>query len=132
MLRLEQYTGITEEWILTNPNFTAHPFHIHVYPFQVKYVKSKLNKVYPDVVETPAEKENFKSLTSDTYKDDGDTYSHWRDTIIIPAYGEVKIWIRFDTLPKKYDLNGKTVFHCHFLPHEDTGMITSWRLHDGK
>lgn len=44
------------------------------------------------------------------------------DTIIIPAYGEVKIWIRFDTLPKKYDLNGApaavwptVVFGCTVL-----------------
>ena len=65
------------------------------------------------MVQTPAQKENFVSLTTDAWKTepDGDAYNQWRDTIIIPAYGEVKVWIRFPHLPKKYDLNGKTVFH---------------------
>jgi FtsP/CotA-like multicopper oxidase with cupredoxin domain len=44
-----------------------------------------------------------------------------RDTVVIPpaegANGSVTIRIRF-----KGD-TGKTVFHCHILPHEDTGMM---------
>lgn len=41
---------------------------------------------------------------------DGESWSQWRDTIIIPAYGKVKIWIRFPKRPG-FNLDGKTVFH---------------------
>ena len=47
----------------------------------------------------------------------------WRDTIIIPPKGMLRIWMRFD--PK---LVGKTVFHCHFLAHEETGMLQNFRI----
>ena len=43
----------------------------------------------------------------------------WRDTVLVPPHGMVKVWIRFDRFV------GKTVAHCHFLAHEDTGMITN-------
>jgi FtsP/CotA-like multicopper oxidase with cupredoxin domain len=39
------------------------------------------------------------------------------DTIWIPAGGEVVIRQRFQ------QWSGKTVLHCHILPHEDTGMM---------
>lgn len=45
-----------------------------------------------------------------------------RDTFLVPAAvgaanGSITIRIRFKGDP------GKTVFHCHILPHEDTGMM---------
>jgi FtsP/CotA-like multicopper oxidase with cupredoxin domain len=27
---------------------------------------------------------------------------------------------------------GKSVFHCHILPHEDTGMMQNFTIHDPK
>ncbi len=43
------------------------------------------------------------------------------DTFLVPkangANGSIKIRVRFKGDP------GKTVFHCHILPHEDTGMM---------
>ncbi len=39
------------------------------------------------------------------------------DTISVPAHGEVSFLTRFD------DLDGKYVFHCHILMHEDAGMM---------
>lgn len=40
-----------------------------------------------------------------------------KDTIWIPAESTVVIRMRFR------EFIGKTVFHCHILPHEDTGMM---------
>ena len=40
-----------------------------------------------------------------------------KDTIWIPAASTVVIRMRFK------EFVGKTVFHCHILPHEDTGMM---------
>jgi hypothetical protein len=43
----------------------------------------------------------------------------WRDTVIVPPNGRARIWVQY----KNY--TGKTVFHCHFLAHEDTGMMST-------
>jgi hypothetical protein len=43
----------------------------------------------------------------------------WRDTVIVPPNGYTRIWVQY----KNY--TGKTVFHCHFLAHEDTGMMST-------
>jgi hypothetical protein len=44
----------------------------------------------------------------------------WRDTVIVPPFSSMRIWMRFSD---NHGFCGKTVFHCHFLAHEDTGMI---------
>ena len=40
-----------------------------------------------------------------------------QDTVTIPQGGEVVVRIPFE------DFVGKFVYHCHILPHEDTGMM---------
>jgi FtsP/CotA-like multicopper oxidase with cupredoxin domain len=107
--------GHAEEWILISTTNAMHPFHLHVLPFQVKSVKSGFNGTIN--METVR-------MTESIAPDD-----MWRDTVVIPPYGMVRIWIRFET-PALVDLNGKSVFHCHMLAHEDTGMITPIRFTD--
>ncbi len=41
----------------------------------------------------------------------------WRDVLMLQPRTSYKIRHRFD------DFDGKTVLHCHFLPHEDWGMM---------
>lgn len=41
----------------------------------------------------------------------------WRDTVVVPPNGRARIWVQY----KNY--TGKTILHCHFLAHEDTGMM---------
>lgn len=43
----------------------------------------------------------------------------WRDTVAVPPNGRTRIWVQY----KNY--TGKTVLHCHFLAHEDTGMMST-------
>ena len=45
-----------------------------------------------------------------------------QDTIWIPAGSEVVIRMRFQ------QWTGKAVFHCHILPHEDTGMMQNFLI----
>jgi FtsP/CotA-like multicopper oxidase with cupredoxin domain len=40
-----------------------------------------------------------------------------QDTVVLPQGGEVVVRIPFT------DFVGKFLFHCHILPHEDTGMM---------
>ena len=78
-------------------------FHIHVNRFQVKEMGSELST---DKYPVLAEVMNF-------------TENVWRDTVVIPPNGRTRIWVQY----KNY--TGKTVFHCHFLAHEDTGMMAT-------
>ncbi len=93
-----------EEWTLQNTSDAAHPFHIHVNPFQVL-----LN---PE--ETDESKRKWR----------------WHDVISVPAQegdkpGEVTIRHRFLTY------SGKFVIHCHVLIHEDCGMMRDVVVSDG-
>jgi FtsP/CotA-like multicopper oxidase with cupredoxin domain len=45
-----------------------------------------------------------------------------KDTVWIPAKSKVVIRIRFK------EFVGKSVFHCHILPHEDTGMMQNFLI----
>lgn len=41
----------------------------------------------------------------------------WQDVVNIPARGQVKVRVAFD------GFDGRTVYHCHILDHEDQGMM---------
>jgi len=84
-------------------NHNVHPFHIHVNRFQVKEMGSELSTEKYPVLKT----------VLDFDKD------AWRDTVVVPPNGRTRIWVQY----KNY--TGKTVFHCHFLAHEDTGMMST-------
>ena len=45
------------------------------------------------------------------------TNPYFADTVLIPPQGQVVIRSRFK------EFAGKSVYHCHILPHEDTGMM---------
>jgi FtsP/CotA-like multicopper oxidase with cupredoxin domain len=51
------------------------------------------------------------------------TPNEWRDTVIIPPKGFLRVWTRLYT--KRV---GKTVLHCHFLAHEETAMIQNFLI----
>lgn len=88
--------GGTELWTLYNDNSTGlpHPFHIHINPFQVVEMKTATG----NAVKLP-------------------TPWIWWDNFAIPPGGYVKILTKFA------DFTGKYVLHCHFLDHEDRGMM---------
>jgi FtsP/CotA-like multicopper oxidase with cupredoxin domain len=92
--------GTCEEWRIENSAEGFHPFHIHVNSFQLVAVNDK-------PVPGPAQ-------IYDTY-------------MVPPAIsktqnGSITIRIRFK------EFTGKTVFHCHILPHEDTGMMKNFLI----
>ncbi len=89
--------GDTELWILKNQGGAAHPFHIHVNPFQVlEIMDPNQNGGQPVVLPRPWV---------------------WWDNFAIPTNGYVKIMHRF------VDYTGMFVLHCHILDHEDRGMM---------
>jgi len=90
--------GQVEEWTLTNVTNNDHIFHIH----QVDFAVTEIDGIPVD------------TSGQGTYP-----YISLRDTVNIPANGVVKV--KFRVLP----FEGKYVFHCHILPHEDGGMMMS-------
>ena len=46
----------------------------------------------------------------------------FKDTVWIPAKSKVVIRTKFK------EWHGKSVFHCHILPHEDTGMMQNFLI----
>ena len=47
----------------------------------------------------------------------------WWDTFALPPKSSVKVRMKF-----RPDVTGKTVYHCHILPHEDNGMMSAFVL----
>ena len=103
------------QWTLTSNMNYFHPFHIHVNPFQVKNMVPGFlvgHKFRNAALSTNLEPENM-----------------WRDTIFIPPWGSTIIWQRYGVSPANA-WEGKTVFHCHFMDHEDQGMMAAFLIGD--
>jgi FtsP/CotA-like multicopper oxidase with cupredoxin domain len=91
--------GATEEWTIYNDNpnagGAAHPFHIHINPFQVIAIKTGPNA---QEIQLPSP-------------------WVWWDNIALPPGGYIRMRSRF------VDFAGAYVLHCHILGHEDRGMM---------
>ncbi|RMH16414.1 MAG: hypothetical protein D6696_18125 [Acidobacteria bacterium] len=88
--------GINETWVLKNNTSIAHPFHIHVNPFQVTNI---------DGVDLPQP-------------------WVWWDTIPIPILNTTTNTNGTVTIRQRFiEFTGEYVLHCHILGHEDRGMM---------
>lgn len=107
-----------EEWTIINEDLTgiAHPFHIHINPFQVSEVYDpnvsaqpiKLDKdlIWWDAFAIPAGKKAGGNVIPDPND---------KNKALDPGY--FKMRTRF------VDFTGLYVQHCHILAHEDRGMM---------
>lgn len=96
--------GNLNEWSIYGLGNSRHPLHIHVNHFQVIAFE---------------EDDSDWSHGTDQWFQPG----QWRDTI--PAF-EGKLTIRF----RPAHFTGETVIHCHFLRHEDLGMMDTFLIQD--
>lgn len=115
-----------QDWVLENyTSVIAHPFHIHINPFQVREI------------DTPSQPDPKKPLVVyDAYVPANNFV--WQDVIAIPpavivssADGKTppkvtpgRVIIRHTFL----DFPGTYVLHCHILAHEDRGMMQLVRV----
>ena len=103
-IRFRAHPGEAVEYVLINANHNVHPFHIHVNRFQIQEMGSELStERYPVL-------KNLLEYDPDI----------WRDIVVVPPNGRARIWVHY-----KSNYTGKTVLHCHFLAHEDTGMMAT-------
>jgi FtsP/CotA-like multicopper oxidase with cupredoxin domain len=101
---VEKYAqlGSSEEWTVATVNTTeGHPFHIHVNHFEAIVING--------VVQPPGT---------------------ILDTVWIPKPPSTQTGSQSTALLRMRYLDwvGKTVFHCHILPHEDTGMMKNFAI----
>ncbi len=85
----------TEIWEITNTMNMPHNFHIHATHFQV------------------IDRNGSTAQVADNEKG-------YKDTVFIPAGETVRFLV---TMTDYADANGKYMYHCHFLEHEDAGMM---------
>ena len=114
-----------EEWILDNSSGgNTHPLHIHVNPFQV--VGRTIDFETDNPTLDPTNPCNWM----------------WLDTVALPmpstpsaacqklidnqgsTKGQLRLHTRFLVYPGEY------VIHCHFLVHEDVGMMANVKIND--
>lgn len=128
-----------EEWKVINASYNpkiAHPFHIHLNPFQIVEVfdpNEKLaDKTTPRYTTgTPAAGQcQIDVKNPETWKPCAAVpapINVWRDVYSIPSGNEidgVKVPGYFKMRSRFVDYSGYYVIHCHILSHEDRGMMT--------
>lgn len=103
--------GTEQMWEL-NSKLGAHPFHIHVNPFQIISITN--TSAAPGAPETDPEYEGLVGT--------------WKDTLIVKQGYKIEIATRYQRYIGEY------VLHCHILEHEDQGMMQNVKvvLPDGK
>jgi FtsP/CotA-like multicopper oxidase with cupredoxin domain len=104
-----------QDWVLENyTSAIAHPFHIHINPFQVVRI------------DTPTAQNKYSSYTpTDNYL--------WQDVIAVPPAIISKDGLQITpgriVIRQTYlDFIGTYVLHCHILAHEDRGMMQLVRV----
>lgn len=103
-----------QDWVLENWTSVAHPFHIHINPFQIIQI------------DTPTALNKYT-----TYKPPKEFI--WQDVIAIPPAKISKDGKQITpgkvTIRQTYlDFTGTYVLHCHILAHEDRGMMQLVRV----
>jgi L-ascorbate oxidase len=107
--------GGIDEWTML-ARVAAHPFHIHVNPFQIVKI---LDVDGNDVSETGEPAKGDMQYA--------DLKGEWKDSIIIKQGYTVV------TRTKYEKFTGAFVLHCHILDHEDQGMMENVEItSDGK
>ncbi|HZW37582.1 MAG: multicopper oxidase family protein [Deltaproteobacteria bacterium] len=95
--------GTDEVWEIVNNSGMDHPWHQHVNDAQVLSITGG-------------------DATFAKYAQFYGRVPAWKDTIIIPKWGTVRLRIPIR------DFDGMTMFHCHILEHEDIGMMGMWHI----
>ncbi|MGB5850612.1 MAG: multicopper oxidase domain-containing protein [Ignavibacteriaceae bacterium] len=116
----------TEEWEVYNATGDAHPIHLHLVKFQIKN-RETFNGTVADKTHTSHSGEDITggllsgtSLGGDA-RDPEDNEKGWKDTAVMLP-GEVTRVIA------TFDLEGRYVWHCHILSHEDHEMMRPFEV----
>lgn len=111
--------GTTEVWEIYNATDKAHPIHLHLVSFLVLNHQPFAGAMVP-VVNNPNDGETKQYLQNVSLISAPQIPAlselGWKDTVIVQPGEVVRIIARFDK-------QGKYVWHCHMLSHEDYEMM---------
>ncbi len=96
--------AVTEVWEITNHSMMPHPFHAHAIQYQILDRNGRAPSC--DDINTDA----GRSACID---------KGWKDTVLVYPGETVRLVGRFDPTVNQ----GKYMYHCHILEHEDNGMM---------
>jgi spore coat protein A len=111
----------TEVWEVYNATGDAHPIHLHLVSFQI-INRESFSGTVADKTQTA---HNGKDITGGLLtvtslggdaRDPEDNEKGWKDTAVMLPGEVTRVIARFD-------LEGRYVWHCHILSHEDHEMM---------
>ena len=97
-----------EKWTIVNNNVFGHAFHIHDVKFKIVARSPTVGQVSSDGLAAPYE-------------------SGWKDTVYVPRGESVQVIAKFEDYAST---TNPFMFHCHFLNHEDGGMMGQFIVYD--
>jgi len=140
--------GTADEWHIENSSGLAHPFHIHTNPFQLVELGSMINgqpvpttqydpPIWHDTIALPTPTSKDVDAGPIWNNDDaktkcpgvcGKTKGVWNGNWKTTVPGQMSVcgcsYNGYVKLLHRYlDFTGEYVLHCHFLGHEDRGMM---------
>ena len=119
------YLGDVDEWRLTSASGGAHPFHIHVNPFEIQAVMLTINRAgTPETIDL-TQVESY--LDGNGVRQESQYFGMkgvFKDTVIVEQGVEVIARSHYERYV------GTFVLHCHILYHEDLGMMRLVRIND--
>lgn len=134
--------GTAEQWAVQNSSPQQHPFHIHTNPFQILAVNGQSLPApwiwwdtfgLPAVSKTPTDvnagpifsnQQAQQTCPGVCQKVNASWNGQWKTTV--PNQMSVcgcLSWGSITTRSRFTDYTGEYVIHCHFLGHEDRGMM---------
>ncbi|HEX5714635.1 MAG TPA: multicopper oxidase domain-containing protein [Thermoanaerobaculia bacterium] len=105
--------GTAAEWTVGNDTLLPHPFHIHTNPFQLMSVKG-----------TPMSQNGAEPVWMDTFSMPNAVATP-KSPPTDPTTPIAITTSQFVTRQRYEQFTGEYVLHCHFLGHEDRGMMFS-------
>ncbi len=97
-----------EKWTIVNNAVFGHAFHIHDVKFKIVARTPTVGQVSSDGLAAPYE-------------------SGWKDTVYVPRGEGVQVIAKFEDYAST---TNPFMFHCHFLNHEDGGMMGQFIVYD--
>jgi len=144
--------GTTDTWIVQNSSPLAHPFHIHINPFQLFEQGTVINNqpvpfvkyaspVWQDTIALPVQNSTWDVKAGPIWNNDDAkvkcpatcTNNHggvWNGQWTTTVPGKMSVcgctytgngYVLFRH--RYLEFTGEYVLHCHFLGHEDRGMM---------
>jgi FtsP/CotA-like multicopper oxidase with cupredoxin domain len=133
--------GTAEQWLVTNDSGPNHPFHIHINPFQVlrNDTTTYAKPIWQDTISLPSggcadvnagpiwNQRDAEAKCPGVCSAQGQVWNgNWKTTVPgqqsvcgCCTVKSVEFRSRFE------DYTGGYVYHCHFLGHEDRGMMNN-------